>query len=337
MDKPLKYILKNAQQCAGWLTESLNEGGLGIWVWDLETGLVELDETEKEFFGLGHLESPFNAQAIVDQIHPDDVDAVNKALEYAIENESPFTADFRYARPGGDQIWIRGRGSIIDPEGNGHKYLAGVNFDVTQEKEQANQERFLAEEMAHRTKNIIALISGVSRMTARSVDNVADYQAALESRLHAIDAANNFVLTGNGPQSVPIQRLISRTLKMYHDRSRLKVSAENFFLNPRAAQTVSLVLNELATNAIKHGALREEGGNVELKILTQNDRFKLTWIETNPKPIGPKPSHKGFGSKVTLGITKSTFSGEPVFEWRNDGIYYACTWPAEAMGMQAHE
>jgi len=73
MDKPLKYILKNAQQCAGWLTESLNEGGLGIWVWDLETGLVELDETEKEFFGLGHLESPFNAQAIVDQIHPDDV------------------------------------------------------------------------------------------------------------------------------------------------------------------------------------------------------------------------------------------------------------------------
>lgn len=327
----MKNVLKNAQNSAGWLTNSLNEGGLGIWVWDLETGLVELDKVEKEFFGLGHLESPFDARAIVDNIHLEDIDAVNMALDIAIEQGLPFRADFRYNRPKGRQIWIRGRASIIEPHGDGHKFLAGVNFDITEEKNREHQERFVAEEMVHRTKNLISLISGVSRMTARNAKDIGSYQTALESRLHAIDAANTFILNGDGSQGVPLENLVSNTLKMYEGQSRLEISITHLILNSRAAQTLSLLLNELATNAIKYGALRENGGTVDLKIFVQDDWLKLIWTENNPMPIGPEPKHKGFGSQVTLGITKSTFSGQPQLDWNEYGIHYQCIWPSVAM------
>jgi two-component sensor histidine kinase len=333
MEKNMRAILKQAQRDAGWLLQSLNEGGMGVWVWNIDTGLVEMDRVEKEFFGLAHIPGLFQVDELLAGIDPDDIDAVNHALEAAINNGVPFKADFRYKRPQGNVIWMRGRASIIKREGDPHRYLAGTNFDITNEVQSAQDKQFVAEEMAHRSKNLVTLIDGISRMTARHSDTVEDYQAALSQRLRSIDAANSFIVNEMGKDIIPSAQLVAKALHGFDNDTRLnrKISAFNF--NRRAAQTMSLILNELATNAVKYGALKDQAGRVQISIDVDEaaDEIEFSWDETLEGKLASVPEKSGFGTQVTLKIAKSTFSGVPSLEWRDQGLLYTCKWPASLM------
>ena len=101
-------------------------------------------------------------------------------------------------------------------------------------------------------------------------------------------------------------------------------------LNGTAAQTVTLVLNELMTNAAKYGALAQEGGRVVLSVTADGETFLLSWVETGAGPVR-EPTKTGFGMRVLRGMTSATFGGSPTLEWRADGLAFSCRWRAEDM------
>ena len=103
-------------------------------------------------------------------------------------------------------------------------------------------------------------------------------------------------------------------------------------MNNAAAQTLLLALNELATNAVKHGALGSPDGSVRVELAVDRgaDTFSLEWVETAGRRIEP-PDATGFGTQVLTRVTRNTYSGNPTLEYRPEGVRFRCEWALEQM------
>ena len=328
----LHPYLGRASAQSALLYRALNAGGMGVWAWDLDSGEVFFDETQQALTGLHAAGGPLRATTFLERIHEEDRGTVRAAVDRAVREGSRYDAEFRYARPDGRILWLGGRGDVIEVEGG--RCLAGVNWDMTVTREATERAEMVAREMAHRVKNVLALVSGIVRMTARTVEDVDGYQTALLERLHALGAMNDALLPGEAGRRASLSNLVADTLVAVRDDARVRVSVADFTVNERAAQTLVLALNELMTNAIKHGALAADDGTVDVSIEIDraSDGFLFRWEERRGKPITPPGERQGFGTKVLRGLTRSTFRGEPSFEWREDGLRYTCRWRLSEMG-----
>jgi two-component sensor histidine kinase len=91
-------------------------------------------------------------------------------------------------------------------------------------------------------------------------------------------------------------------------------------LDPNTAQTIAVILHELATNAAKYGALSRAKGRVEVKwSLTVNDQLSLNWTEKRG-PAVKKPTHQGFGTRVMERMIRDQHKGELRLDWRTEGL-----------------
>lgn len=315
-----------------WLLQALSAGGMGIWLWDLMSDEVYFDEVQQELTGLHGNKGYVPFSTFFNSIHPEDRLMVQEKTQNAMKENTTFEAEFRFVRPDGKRIWLGARGDCVAVDGANYKHFAGVNWDITNMKEAEAQAEYVAKEMAHRIKNIIAMISGISRMTAKSSTDIDAYQTAFQQRLTALAGVNELIL-GNDAHRVSLEKLVQDTLLSVSSQSKISIETDNFDLNEKASQTLVLALNELATNALKYGALRDPDGTVDLSILVdaENDVFKLVWHEKRERPISKPTSVKGFGSQVLLHLTKATFKGDPNYDWHDNGLTYSCTWPASLM------
>lgn len=318
-----------------WLLKALNAGGMGIWLWDLQSGDVHMDAVEQELLGISTNDNKISADRFFDSVHDEDREMVRNQVEVAMRDNVTFESEFRYLKPDGKVIWLGARGDSVAVDNQNYKHFAGVNWDITNIKEAEAQADYVAKEMAHRVKNIIAMISGISRMTAKSSDNLEDYQVAFNQRLSALAGVNQLIL-GNETRRASLENLVDDTLASLNSQNRISVEVSDFDINEKASQTLVLALNELATNAVKYGALAENDGNVDLQIVVDKkaDTFTLKWSERRKKPITNPGTVKGFGSQVLLNLTKSTFKGDPVYVWHENGLDYSCVWPASLMSIQ---
>ena len=93
-----------------------------------------------------------------------------------------------------------------------------------------------------------------------------------------------------------------------------------------------LVLNELLTNAVKHGALRGDEGTVALRITLDERSFHFTWAETGTEPVAAPQGRTGFGMRVLESMTAASFTGRPRFAWPPEGMRFDCEWPRDDFG-----
>jgi two-component sensor histidine kinase len=92
------------------------------------------------------------------------------------------------------------------------------------------------------------------------------------------------------------------------------------FLEPNTAQTIAVILHELATNAAKYGALSRAKGRVEVKwSLAKNDQLILAWTEKKG-PVVKKPTRQGFGTQVMERMVRDQHKGELRLDWRAEGL-----------------
>lgn len=106
---------------------------IGRWIWNLDSGICQIDETLKDLTGWPHNNLEFPAQSFLDRIHPGDLTHVNEAVQSTIDTGVAYRTQFRFVRFDKSIIWFDGRGAIIDFE-DGKRYLAGVNFDISEYK-----------------------------------------------------------------------------------------------------------------------------------------------------------------------------------------------------------
>lgn len=182
------------------------------------------------------------------------------------------------------------------------------------------RERLLMRELQHRTKNLYAVVQSLIVQSLKEADSVAAAREILLGRILALSRADNR-LGGNYMTGCSLKYLIRAELEPFC--ARYKTDGADFMLGRNVAENFALLLHELATNAIKYGALSTDEGMVELTWRmadTKKHNLKFSWKEVG----GPKvkvPSGKGFGTT----LIENVFAGH--VEYQPNGLHYEADVP----------
>lgn len=175
--------------------------------------------------------------------------------------------------------------------------------DISERKEWEARQRLMTRELAHRVKNSFAVLQAILRSTLKTTSNPQDFAAKFSGRLHSLAAAQD-VLTANDWKGAELGSLARHLLSPYiaNEDSHLSISGPEINLPAEYAVPFGLIFNELATNALKYGALSVPGGKIDLSWRVESSagadsKLILTWRERGgPKITAPGPH--GFGSAL---------------------------------------
>lgn len=185
-----------------------------------------------------------------------------------------------------------------------------------------SHQRMLTAELSHRVKNTIASVQALVDRSLQGRVTFEEARATIRGRLFALAQVHDHLAAADW-RSVNLRKLLSAVLGPYNGRIRLEMDGES--LNPRAALGFSMVFHELATNAAKYGALREEDGRVLVRAETAagaEPTLELTWRETGG-PSVEKPEREGFGTRLIQRIVTHDLRGHCDLAYDRAGL--VCT------------
>jgi two-component sensor histidine kinase/CheY-like chemotaxis protein len=176
----------------------------------------------------------------------------------------------------------------------------------------------LAREVDHRAKNAMAIVQSIVRLTKTA--EKADYAKAIEGRINALSRVH-MILSDARWQGADIAKLIHDELAPYQseDGKRITTEGGNIVLNPTVAQTLALVLHELATNAAKYGALSNADGCLAIRWSLSSGEIHILWKEQGG-PVIDAARKKGFGTRIITSSVEAQLGGKAVFEWLREGL-----------------
>ena len=175
-------------------------------------------------------------------------------------------------------------------------------------------------------KNTLAMVQAIVRQTLRSVATPAEAQSAIDPRLAALGRAHDR-LTSGGWEGSDLRAAVADALQPHDDASasRFDIDGPPVWLPAQAAMSLALVLNELATNAAKYGALSTPQGRVGLSWTLRPgapdapNRLDLLWRERGGPPVR-EPAKRGFGSKLIERGLASALGGKATLAFDHDGV-----------------
>ncbi len=193
-------------------------------------------------------------------------------------------------------------------------------LDVTELRAEQTKQELLSHELGHRLKNQLAMVQAIASQTLRNSTDLTSARARLSDRIAVLSAAHDVVLLG-GIGASTVTQLVEQMLSLHDDalNPRISVSGTDIKVGTRPSLSLALILHELATNAIKYGALSTPEGRIAIGWEVagrKSDRFKLVWTETGGPPAH-EPRNAGSGMRlVNAGLNgtadcKVTFSFEP--------------------------
>jgi PAS domain S-box-containing protein len=195
--------------------------------------------------------------------------------------------------------------------------LHSIARDVSDRKAAEARQNILVRELQHRTKNLLAVIQSIASNTLLHSPDLRAAREALMGRLHALAHAQEFVASGAGG-GAPLRDLVEAELASFG--ARAKVDGEFLMAGSSFAQMFALIVHELATNAMKHGALSGPRGEVAVGWRTnhaeQEPTLVLRWEERGGPTVKP-PASTGFGTQLISLIGKPQIAYHPKgFEYR---------------------
>ena len=201
------------------------------------------------------------------------------------------------------------------------------------------QQRFLNRELSHRLKNNLTMAQAIVSQTLRNVAGMDEVKESLVSRLVALGKAHDVLLEGES-ESAHIHAIIAGALAIHDDRERdrLSLNGPQITLGPKAALALALMIHELATNAVKYGALSVPSGRVgvdwSVADLAGDPVMSLVWTESDG-PAVVAPSKKGFGSRLIERGLSSAVGGEAIIEYAPAGV--VCRMSASLSGLLSRD
>jgi PAS domain S-box-containing protein len=226
-----------------------------------------------------------------------------------------------------ETIWRRKDGSLIfvsltvSPVKDAGGNIIGASKiarDISEQKRAQEQIATLAREAEHRSKNLLSTVQATVMLsqsdTSEGLKEVIDGRIRALNNVHSLFAQTRWI--GADLSTIAAQELAPFSAD---STRRVRIDGPPFLLAPDAAQAVAVTLHELATNAVKYGALSAANGRVDLKWSHEaDDELRLLWKEKD----GPKvqePTRTGFGSRVIEQMIGGR-SGKARFDWRVEGL-----------------
>jgi PAS domain S-box-containing protein len=324
---------------------ALAAGQMGSWDWDLENGECVWDAGQYRIFGVDRGDFELTYTNIRPLIQAEDLQRIEGLVAGGIADKATFQTEARIIRPNGEMRWcICAAGMTLNAEGRVIR-VSGVTVDITDRKEAEERQALLAREVDHRARNALAVTQSIVHLTR--ANNIKSYIAAVNGRIGALSRAHA-LLSESRWQGADLAKLVDDELAPYRisDAAKAEVGGPPISLQPATAQILALALHELATNAVKYGALSSASGAVKVSWALDADRLNLQWTETGGPRTQP-PSSRGFGTKLITATCEAQLGGKAKFNWLAEGLQCMLSVPIDdktpqpernaAAGQGAHE
>lgn len=209
--------------------------------------------------------------------------------------------------------------------------VLGVSVEITSLRREQARNLMLVRELAHRSKNLLAVVQAIAGETLRS-GGPGEFMQRFAARLQSLGRLQDLVISG-ARGGVEMGQLVKTQLAPFAEPGRrLEVAGPRVRLRPEAANILGMALHELATNATKYGSLSVPEGAVAIGWLLVPEadgtqRFRLTWRETGGPPVS-RPAQEGFGSRVVTDMTATTLTATVDLDYLPGGIVWRIDAPA---------
>ncbi|MEY3703747.1 MAG: hypothetical protein RLZZ561_1367, partial [Pseudomonadota bacterium] len=226
---------------------------------------------------------------------------------------------------GGQLRYVLGNARpLIDAYGK-PKGAVSVFVDITDLKRAEARELLLAREVDHRARNLLSVIQALIQLTR--ADTVASFKSRITGRVQSLATAHT-LLADSRWHSVDLRKLVEEELRPFgfgdpktDEGKRLSVNGPDIALTPAAAQSMALILHELATNCAKYGALHNLSGKLRIDwdlMEGHADTFALSWWEYHSTAAAPADQN-GFGATVIRTSVEDQLRGRLLYHYSDDG------------------
>jgi PAS domain S-box-containing protein len=207
--------------------------------------------------------------------------------------------------------------------------------DITERKRAEEQQITMVAELNHRVKNILAIVQSVAAQTMRSSNSLQNFSDAFAGRLKALAIAHD-VLTETRWIGIGLSELLAAVLAPYRtpEAPRVSIVGETILIPPHAVVPLSMVLNEMTTNAAKYGALSIPRGRIEItwRVTGGGEKsVELVWQERGGPTVEAAPS-TGFGTKLIDHVVRHDLDGETKIDFDPAGVRWTIAFPNVGRG-----
>jgi PAS domain S-box-containing protein len=271
--------------------------------------------------------------AVYRYVHPDDVEPLRRAVGEGLLRDGRYEVEYRMIRPdNGRTLWMSSAAAAPRDADGTIRRIIGVVRDITERRFEDDSRNALVAELDHRVKNVLASVQSLAAQSARKTTSLDAFLKTFAGRLEAMASAHT-LLTATRWRGADIGNIAAAELGGLAP-GQARWSGPEVLLNPRATNALTLALHELATNAVKFGALSSETGRVSVTWTPRpGGGFELHWVERGGPSVNA-PSRRGFGATLLDRVTGRELGGEAKLEFMAGGVRATITADATALAAE---
>lgn len=220
-------------------------------------------------------------------------------------------------------VWLVLASVVAAGCGVAHELRARLRVERDELAQTKQKLELVIREQAHRARNTFAILNALAQQSAQGATNVEEFRDRLTERVRALSSAYSLMSSSEPDAPVLLERLVALALAPFTASfgGRLKISGgPTVQFAPSAAIPLALCLHELATNAVKYGALSKESGQVECDWIERAPgAYTLRWVEAGG-PRVDKPRAAGFGVRMIGAALNGVPGGAAVLKFEVEGV-----------------
>jgi PAS domain S-box-containing protein len=270
--------------------------------------------------------------------HPEDQERAWASWRRCLATGEPYEIEYRLRHHSGAYRWTLGRAlPVRNADGEIVRWI-GTCTDIDAAKKAAEQNELLNRELAHRIKNIFAVVSGLIGISSRHDPTIRPYAKSLQERIAALGRAHEFARPHSDASrpalgGTTLKGLLQELFRPYpaFDAGDIRISGDDTTVDDRGATPIAMLFHELATNAAKYGALSAEAGRIGVDVSVSDGTVRIVWQEDGGPPVDGEPQQVGFGTRLAQLSVEQQLGGKLERFWRRGGLRVEVTVLAERL------
>jgi two-component sensor histidine kinase/PAS domain-containing protein len=302
---------------------------MGAWRYTLADNICMYDERAQKLYGLADSRFLQDEDGVKRLIHPDDLGMMWTAVSIAADplGEGRYEVEYRVRQQDGSWRWVSAWG-LAEFEGVGPVRravaIAGASRDIADIKRAEERLRLLVNELSHRVKNTLATVQSIAMQALRNATDPEAARIAFEARIGSLAKAHD-LLTMTDWDGAGLRDVVEQAIQPFAP-ARFDVTGANMQVSPKHALAFCMAIHELATNAVKHGALAVTLGRVKIAWTVENEHLAFNWREVGGPPV-KTPTRRGFGTRLLERAIAHDLGGATYLHYAPDGVRWSATVP----------
>ncbi|MBC2885416.1 PAS domain-containing protein [Ochrobactrum sp. CM-21-5] len=320
LEKERDTLSIEKERSASQLKYIVEVANIGFWTHEFHTGRITCSAECRRILGLTP-DEPVHFDQLIEMVVLEDRMAMVQQSQHAFATGESYSIEYRITTRLGQTRWVEMRAKALLDK---NPVSLGIILDVTERKKAEADKALVTREIAHRFKNSMAMVQSIANQTLRSVRDPEQANTLFSERLRALAQAHDMLLQEDW-SGATINQICDTALAPFNSTfgNRIRMEGPSLVVSDRVTVSLSLGLYELATNAVKYGALSNETGAVDFswEIVEEDgeQKFQMRWIETGG-PNVPRPSRRGFGQRLLRSVLAEELKARCDVEFAQEGL-----------------